>query len=123
MEEIEKNIGEQPENDSTLTTEDQENFLESNIGSPISKFKSAKDLGLAYQNLEKEFTQKCQKVKELTDKLSALENMEKSIPEFEKETWEESVKTFFSSNPLAKDYIAEISEVLLNDEEIAKQSN
>ena len=123
MEEITKIVGEQPETDSTLTTGEQENFLESNIGSPISKFKSAKELGLAYQNLEKEFTQKCQKVKELTDKLSALENTEKSVPEFEKETWEESVKTFFSNNPLAKDYIAEISEVLLNDEEVSKQPN
>ena len=120
MEEEIKNFGEQPETDSTLTTGEQENFLESNNGSPISKFKSAKDLG---QNLEKEFTQKCQKVKELSDKLSALENTEKSVPEFEKQDWEESVKTFFSQNPMAKDYIAEISEVLLNDEDVAKQPN
>ena len=121
--EIGEDDSEEDKTGSTLTTGEQENFLESNIGSPISKFKSAKELGLAYQNLEKEFTQKCQKVRELTDKLSALENTEKSVPEFEKETWEESVKTFFSNNPLAKDYIAEISEVLLNDEEVSKQPN
>ena len=124
MEEIIEKIGEQPEKDgSTLLAEEQQKKLELESGSPILKFKSVKELGNAYQNLEKEFTQKCQKITELTDKLSEMENTNKFVPEYERDDWGESVKAFFANQPLAKDYIAEISDVLNNDEFIANQPN
>lgn len=124
MEEIINIVGEQPQKDnSTLSAEEQHTETELDNGSPISKFKSVKELGFAYQNLEKEFTQKCQKIKELTDKLSVLENTNVFVPEYEREDWAENVKSFFASHPLAKEYIAEISEVLKKDENVLKQSN
>ena len=123
MEEIIEKIGEQPEKDSsTLLAEEQQENLELDNGSPILKFKSVKELGNAYQSLEKEFTQKCQKVKELTDKLSEMENT-KFVPEYERDDWGENVKAFFANHPMAKDYVAEISDVLKNDELIANQPN
>jgi ribosomal protein L11 methylase PrmA len=124
MEEIINIVGEQPESDnSTLIAEEQRTEMELENGSPISKFKSVKELGMAYQNLEKEFTQKCQKIKELTDKLSSLENTNVFVPEYEREDWAENVKLFFANHPLAKEYIAEISEVLQKDESVSKQTN
>ena len=124
MEEIINIVGEQPESDnSTLIAEEQRTEMELENGSPISKFKSVKELGMAYQNLEKEFTQKCQKIKELTDKLSSLENTNVFVPEYEREDWAENVKSFFANHPLAKEYIAEISEVLQKDESVSKQTN
>ena len=124
MEENIKEIGEQPEKEnSTWIAEEQSKKMEFENGSPILKFKSVKELGNAYQNLEKEFTQKCQKVKELTDKLSEMENTKTFVPEYERDDWAENVKSFFANHPLAKDYIVEISDVLKNNEMIANQSN
>ena len=129
-------VGEQPkEICQTLTAEEQQNETVTNDGSPISKFKSVQELEKAYKNLEKEFTQKCQKIKELTDELSASDNAKfnqkdstesasnEVAPEYESDDWEEMVLAFFSQNPTAKNYVQEISEVLENDEEIAKSKN
>ena len=128
MEKENFNVGEQLEKNQTLPAEEQQKIDVENASSPIQKFKSVIELSKAYENLEKEFTQKCQKIKELTDKISNLDNANKTLmetanktvaPEFESEGWEENVKTFFEANPLAKNYVAEISEVLKTDESIA----
>lgn len=118
------NFGEQPET-SNLTLNVEEQQIENKVeeGSPIGKFKSVEALSNAYQSLEKEFTQKCQKIKELTEKLDAVENMDLSIPEYQKEGWDQKVKEFFESHPMANRYVAEISEVLSSDEELAKSKN
>ncbi len=117
------NLGEQPnELKQTLNVEEQQNINETNSGSPIGKFKSVEALSMAYQNLEKEFTQKCQKIKELTEK-NIQENMASSIPEYKRDDWEEKVRDFFSIHPEAKEYVAEISEVLSNNQQIANSKN
>ena len=90
-----------------MNVEEQQNETkaESN-GSPLYKFKSVEALGVAYQNLEKEFTQKCQKIKELTDKLNALDNINQNfVPEYEKDDWPQKVLEFFNSHKDAKQYI------------------
>ena len=123
MEKEEKIIGEQPlENTLALNAEEQHDDEENFEGSPISKFKSVEALKTAYQNLEKEFTQKCQKIKELTDKLSSMDNAH-NAPEYESENWAENVKEFFASHPMAKEYAKEISQVLSNNEQIANSKN
>lgn len=120
----EKYVGEQPETSNfTLDVEEQQIEQKVEEGSPIGKFKSVEALMNAYQNLEKEFTQKCQKVKELTEKLDAKDNMEQSIPEYQQDGWDEKVKNFFASHPMAKNYVAEISEELSTNESLAKASN
>ena len=127
MEEKKLEIGEQPKTSrQTFDAEEQQDILKAEEGSPIGKFKSVEALKFAYENLEKEFTQKCQKIKELTDKLEDLDNAKNSFvdaPEYESDDWEENVKTFFASHPLAKNYVAEISEVLKSDEDVAKSKN
>lgn len=116
-------IGEQPTESFTLNAEEQHIDEEKTLqGSPIKKFKSVEALNDAYENLEKSFTQKCQKVKELTDKLETLDNVQKT-PEFKKDDWETKVANFFSSHPEAKEYATEISKVLESDEKIACSEN
>lgn len=124
--EDEKIVGEQPrdENLTLIAEEQQEEKQTSEItGSPTGKFKSVEALFVAYQNLEKEFTQKCQKLKELTEKMKDSDNIGDTIPEYKRDDWEEKVKTFFENHPEAKDYVAEISNVLSSDEKIANAEN
>ena len=127
MEDKNIEIGEQPQASSqTFDAEEQQEILKAEDGSPIQKFRSVEALKVAYENLEKEFTQKCQKIKELTDKLEDLDNAKNNLvdaPKYESDGWEERVKTFFASHPLAKNYVAEISEVLKSDEDVAKSKN
>jgi len=119
-------VGEQPQNaDFNLGAEEQQKIKTENLnsGSPnlLSKFKSVEALSEAYQNLEKEFTQKCQKIKELNDKILMQENMEKqkSIPEYQKEGWNQKVEDFYTSHPEAKQYAYDISKVIQTDSKIA----
>ena len=124
MEEIKTDIGEQPLlNGQTFSAEEQQKLLVAKTGSPIQKFRSVDALSKAYENLEREFTQKCQKIKELTEKLSDLDNAKKVAPEFESSDWEDKVKNFFEANPMAKNYVEEISNVLETDDEIANSKN
>src|SRR5574344_79086 len=126
MEEILKKsqiVGEQPLTESsTLNAGEQPIIKETSSGSPIPKFKSVDALKDAYENLEKEFTQKCQKVKDLSDKLQIQDNVI-NTPEYKKDGWEEKVANFFSSYPESKDYAVEISNVLSNDDKIACGEN
>ena len=125
--ENEKNIiGEKPQNEIVnLGAEEQQNDLgKISGGSPfgiLSKFKSVDALSEAYQNLEKEFTQKCQKIKELNDKIESQENMEKqkSVPGYLKEGWDQKVANFYSSHPEAQEFAFDISKVIQTDTKIA----
>jgi hypothetical protein len=126
MENIEeKNLGEQPQQNLALNAgEQQNNETEVLSGSLMEKFKTVDALQSAYKNLEKEFTQKCQKIKELSQKISEMDNAEKpSAPEYEQEDWGKKVETFFSNHPEAKEYAVEISNVLSSEEQIAKSEN
>lgn len=126
MEEKDVYSGEQPKNsDLALNVEEQQsNELKgTESGSPLGKFKSVDALMNAYNNLEKEFTQKCQKIKELTEKFDGLDNASFDVPEYQKSDWDEKVKIFFETNPMAKNYVSEISKVLSENDEIAKSKN
>ncbi len=93
----EEKIGEQPETGS------------------LGKFKDAESLLEAYNNLQAEFTKKCQK-------LSALEK-EDAEAVFSKENWNEKVSTFLQQNADAKQYSAEISDYILSHPELKCSDN
>lgn len=115
--------GEQPENISeTFSVEEQQNLntSENLTGSPINKFKSVEALKIAYENLEKEFTKKCQKLKELENVSCENANM---APQYETTNWDEKVCEFFSTFPQAKPFAEEISNVIKSDKEIACSNN
>lgn len=90
-------------------------------GSPLDKFKNFSELEKAYVSLEKEFTKKCQALKELKEQ---CDNVEKpSTPQYLQEGWTEKVKDFFAVTPQAKQFAEEISSVLSSDKVLASSEN
>lgn len=86
--------------------------------SSTKKFKSVEALKTAYENLEKEFTKKCQKLNELIS-----ENNKQELPQYKREDWLVKVSNFIADNKHAKDYTKQIADVLLGDENLAKKED
>lgn len=98
-------------------------------GSIYGKFKDATSLLEAYNNLEKEFTKKSQKLSELLkqntqDNLLNKQSEDNQIqPAYKNSNWQNQVSKFFEKNPEAKAFSKEIANTLLSDKEIAKNTN
>ena len=109
--EEEKDYGEQPQ------VEDS--------GSPVGKFSDAKALLDAYNNLQAEFTKKCQKLSDLVKEREQMEQDQKnrSIPQYEKEGWKEKVQDFIKANKYASKFINEIADTLIKDDTLSAQDN
>lgn len=91
-------------------------------GSSINKFKSYQELEKAYVNLEKEFTKKCQALKEMKEQVS--DNATKQVvPQYELAGWEQKVEKFFENNPNAKQFAMQISNVIKSDKVLARSEN
>ena len=71
---------------------------EAERGVPIGKFKSVEDLYQAYNNLQSEFTKKCQKLSELEK-----DKMQGSAP---KRDFDAEFKAFLLENPEAYSFAA-----------------
>lgn len=87
----------------------------------LGKFKDTESLLTAYNNLQAEFTRKCQRLKEVEKEIQENSTSNQSL--FEKEDWQKEVVSFLNNNIEAKPYSKEISEILMNDKELAKKSN
>ena len=86
-------------------------------GSTLGKFKDEKSLLEAYNNLQSEFTKKCQA-------LSKLQNEDnRKLPLFMEEDWDNRVKSFLENNPQAKEFSDCISKKILSDREIVMSEN
>ena len=96
-------------------------------GSNFGKFKDATSLLSAYNNLEKEFTKKSQKLSELLkqNNLSQTETSSnnETLPMFKESSWQNKVSKFFNQKPEAKQFAREISNTLIQDKELAKNNN
>lgn len=91
-------------------------------GSSVTKFKNFSELEKAYVNLEREFTKKCQALKDLKER--ANDNAENiSAPQYTQDGWVEKVQDFFEVNPNAKQFATEISQVLSSDKVLASSEN
>jgi len=88
----------------------QEEFKEQKIG----KFKNPQELLRAYGELEKEFTRRSQRLKE-------LENG-KHAPKTE-EDWKESVDKFFEEIPAAKAFAKDMAKVIISDPALKEQDD
>lgn len=88
-------------------------------GSSTKKFKSVEALENAYENLEKEFTKKCQ----MLNKLLSENKDENSLPQYQKEDWLTKVSTFIENNNHAKDFLNDIAKALVEDENLAKKED
>lgn len=125
----EKENWEQPTNSDNVPMADakiEESTPSSDNGSQYGKFKDAESLLTAYNNLQAEFTRKCQRLSELEkqeQEVPAKEEMEDKTPVFETEDWQSKVTTFLEQNKDAKKYANEISNYILNDPELQNDKN
>ncbi len=92
-------------------------------GSLISKFKNFSELEKAYVNLEKEFTKKCQALKDLKAHVSDNAEEKPSAPQYMQEGWVEKVQAFFEQNPQAKQFANDISQLIASDKVLASSEN
>ena len=118
---IEKdNVGEQPSLDAA-TSATQVGFdntsLDSQDGS-LGKFKDVESLLKAYNNLQSEFTKKCQSLNELKKQ---SDNVEKT-PQYDKDNWQEQVDEFLKNHPTAKNHTKAIADMLASDKNTALSS-
>ena len=91
------------------------NISEAERGVPIGKFKKVEDLFEAYNNLQAEFTRKCQR-------LSALEK-EKIAQETEETSAQKSLEQFLSTKQEAVLYAQELKDRVQQDESLQKEED
>ena len=116
MEENE-NIVEQPENLGSTDegqVEISDEKSEAERGCPIGKFKSVDDLYQAYNNLQSEFTKKCQR-------LSELEKDKVEVNQIQQEKFENDFKSFLLENQEAYSYADEIKSKVLSSDELKNE--
>ena len=90
----------------------------------LNKFKTIDALCNAYENLEKEFTKKCQRLNELASENDAFKKeKQEALPLSTNENWLNKVGNFLSENENAKDYMEEITSILKEDENLAKKED
>ena len=116
--------GEQPEIQDVHTVATDENKgLEDVSGSPLGKFKDGESLLNAYNELQSEFTRKCQKLSETEKKLQEVgenlvsgdENNSISKDEF---AWNQNIGEFLQSHKNANSLVEEITNEIMKDEEL-----
>ena len=112
------NVQEQTVTNGTTSTE--------NVEGSLGKFKDTKSMLESYNNLQAEFTKKCQKLSEVSQELDEVQKklaetqQKDSTPIYEKEDWADAVESFLSNNDKAKGYSKEIADEILQDPELAK---
>lgn len=116
---------EQPniDNAHTATAEEDLGAKDSqNMGSSLGKFKTAESLLIAYNNLQAEFTRKSQKLSDMAKQLQELQEnaLKNEAPCFERADWQERVEKFLQANPQAKEYVAELTKEILQDNALQK---
>ena len=94
--------------------------LDSQEGSPFGKFKNVESLVSAYNNLQSEFTKKCQALNELKKQQS--DNVEKT-PQYVEENWQDKVDEFLKNHPTAKNHTKAIAELLASDKVLANNKD
>ena len=93
-------------------------------GSPIGKFKSVEALYSAYNNLQAEFTKKCQKLSELQKEVESKVNIPlETQPDYMRDDWEIEVSNFLKSHPEAKKYATQISEEKLKEPSLSLEQS
>ncbi len=127
---------EQPQSEQAIDNivEDKEEIKDattSQEGSHLGKFNSPEDLLNAYNNLQAEFTRKCQKLSEIQKQISEKDEQETSLkdetknssPVYEQEDWRSKVATFLMTNDRARGFSREISDEILKNPELQANSN
>lgn len=103
--------------------EDGTALTQENDGS-LGKFKDAQSLLMAYNNLQAEFTKKCQKLSEVSSLLEGQKQEQgksekvETFPVYESDDWKQNVSTFLKQNSEAKEYSGDIANEILKDKSL-----
>ena len=90
----------------------------------LGKFKDAESLLNAYNNLQAEFTRKCQKLSEVTKELQNSDSQSEEVsPIYASENWQESVNDFLTKNAEAQKYSADIASEIMHDSYLQNSPN
>ena len=119
-----KDIGEQPTNLDIQAVETgvNEGSTGSSEGSPLGKFKDSESLLNAYNELQSEFTRKCQKLSETEKKLqetntNQVSGDENSVSQDEF-AWNNNVSEFLQSHKNAESLVEEITEEIMKNTDL-----
>ena len=98
-----------------------ENGTDMQTGSPLGKFKDAKKLLDAYNELQSEFTRKCQKLSDAEKKLQEVscineEKQENTSNEF---AWKDKIVEFLQSHKNASNLMDDIANELVTNESLS----
>lgn len=90
----------------------------------LGKFKDAESLLLAYNNLQAEFTRKCQKLSEVSKELEqSQQSAKEQEPIYKSENWQTVVNDFLAKNTEAQKYSSDIANEILNDQSLQMSPN
>jgi len=116
---MENEIVEQPQEQTQSATAQEENEGLETDGS-IGKFKNSEALLAAYNNLQSEFTKKCQTLSNLQKE---QEGNKQNLPPCFKEDFNDKLNSFMSENPKAKKYESAIINMILSDKSVGSAHN
>lgn len=103
------------ENEKNEDVAKQDEKSENQTNQEIGKFKNPQELLRAYGQLEKEFTKKSQRLKELENEMRT--------PFKTEEDWKEAVDKFFERTPSAKPFAKEIAKVIMDNPDMKQDRN
>lgn len=111
----------EPENNSQVsdTKEEDMGVEESGVlGSKLKKFKDVDALVNAYNNLQSDYTKKCQALSSLQKRVDEQGSAQQVLQQLQ-----DKAKLFFEGNSKAQDFSNEIAELIFNDEKIKNSNN
>lgn len=124
-----KQTGEQPENLNIqpVATDGNEGINISLDGSPLGKFKDSDALLNAYNELQSEFTRKCQKLSEAEKKLQENSSIQTSGGEnntvSDEFAWNKNISEFLQSHKNAESLVEEITDEIMINEDLKNSPN
>ena len=92
-------------------------------GSKYGKFKDADALLEAYNNLQSDYTKKCQNLSELQKKLEDKDFQDEISPEKLSDAMQNQSRSFFENNPQAEEYKTQIFDILQQDKSLLTTQN
>lgn len=104
-----------------LQSENEGDDLRVEVGSKLGKFKDAEALMYAYNNLQSDYTKKCQALSSLQKQVA--ENESKLSPEQKFEQTKLEAQKFFEANAVASEHLNEIAAIALQFEEKGVSDN
>lgn len=120
-------IGEQPKDAVVQAVATENEGINNPEGSPLGKFKDAKSLFGAYNELQSEFTRKCQKLSEtqkiLEEKNQVLNTGKDNLKNTNEFAWSNKLDDFLQTHKNASEFVEDITNEIIGDENLKNSEN